>query len=197
MLDEQASVLVRVTGFLEALEIPYFVAGSYASNVHGFFRATADADLVADMKLSHVESFTERLGREFYFDSGSIRDAVLRRASFNVIHFDTSHKVDVFLLKRELFPLAEMERRQRSRLAPDAPEQVWMASVEDTILAKLDWYRLGGGVSDRQWGDVTGVLKVQGERLDFAYLHQWAKELGVAELLKRALEDSGVGPPSQ
>jgi hypothetical protein len=192
MLDEQASVLVRVTGFLEQLEVSYFVAGSYASNVHGFYRATADADLVADLKLRHVEPFTELLGREFYFDAAAIRDAVMQRASFNVIHFDTSHKVDVFLLKREFFLLAELERRQRQRLAPNAPEQVWMASVEDTILSKLDWYRLGGGVSDRQWGDVTGVLKVQGERLDFAYLRQWAKELGVADLLERAFADSGL-----
>ena len=195
MLDEQASVLVRVTGFLEQLDVPYFVAGSYASNVHGFYRATADADLVADLKLKHVEPFVELLGREFYLDAVAIRDAVMRRASFNVIHFDTSQKVDVFLLKRELFPLAEMERRRQLRLAPGAPEQVWMASVEDTILAKLDWYRLGGGVSDRQWGDVTGVLKVQGERLDFAYLHHWAKELGVADLLGRALQDAGLDQP--
>lgn len=193
MLDEQASVLVCVTGFLERLEVPYFVAGSYASNVHGFYRATAAADLVADLKLKHVGPFVELLGQEFYLDPVAIREAVTRRASFNVIHFDTSQKVDVFLLKRELFPLAEMDRRQRLRLAPNTAEQVWMASVEDTILAKLDWYRQGGGVSDRQWGDVTGVLKVQGERLDFAYLRQWAKELGVVDLLERAFSDSRLG----
>ena len=192
MLDEQASVLVRVTGFLEHLDVPYFVAGSYASNAHGFYRATADADLVADLKLKHVEPFVELLGDEFYLNAQTIRDAVTHRRSFNVIHLTTSQKVDVFLLTRDLFPLAEMERRQRLRLAPNAPEQVWMASVEDTILAKLDWYRIGGGVSDRQWGDITGVLKVQAEWLNFAYLDVWAKELGIADLLARALADSGL-----
>jgi len=65
-----------------------------------------------------------------------------------------------------------------------------MASAEDTVLSKLEWYRLREGVSDRQWQDVLGVLKVQGERLDLAYLRQWAAELGVAELLEKAIAEA-------
>lgn len=192
MLHEQIKVLLRVAETLERLEVPHFVAGSFASNAYGFYRATADADLVADLKLRHVTPFAQTLADEFYLNEDAILDAVKRRASFNVIHFDTAQKVDVFLLKREPHPLSEMERRRRQRLAPSAPETVWMASVEDTILAKLDWFRLGGGVSDRQWGDVTGVLKVQAERLDLAYLREMAGELKVSDLLERALQDSGL-----
>ncbi len=192
MLDEQTSVLAKVTQTLEHLEVPYFVAGSFASNVHGFYRATADADLVADLKLRHIEPFAEALRREFYLAEEAIREAVMRRASFNVIHLDTAQKVDVFLLKRELYPLSEMQRRSRQRLSPDAIEQAWFASVEDTILAKLDWFRLGGGVSDRQWGDVTGVMKVQATNLDLDYLQHWAGELRLTDLLQRALEESGL-----
>ena len=192
MLDEQTSVLVNVTQTLERLEVPYFIAGSFASNVHGFYRATADADLVADLKLHHIEPFAEALHGEFYLAVEAIRDAVMRRASFNVIHLDTAQKVDVFLLKREFYPLSEMERRCRKRLAPEAAEQAWFASAEDTILAKLDWYRRGGGVSDRQWGDVTGVLKVQAPTLDRDYLRHWAGELALTDLLNRALEESGL-----
>ena len=60
------------------------------------------------------------------------------------------------------------------------------------MLAKLQWYRDGGGVSDRQWNDVLGVLKVQGATLDRAYLEEWARELGLTDLLRRALEDAGL-----
>ena len=60
------------------------------------------------------------------------------------------------------------------------------------MLAKLQWYREGGGVSDRQWTDVLGVLKVQGATLDRAYLEEWARELGLTSLLRRALDDAGL-----
>jgi hypothetical protein len=95
-------------------------------------------------------------------------------------------------MKRELFQLEEMQRRVRHPLTPDGLHETWLATPEDTILAKLDWYRLGGGVSDRQWGDVTGVMKVQAENLDLAYLRRWADELRLRDLLERALGDSGL-----
>ena len=82
-----------------------------------------------------------------------------------------------------------MPRRLAPRLPPVA---VSTSSAEDTVLAKLQWYRDGGGVSDRQWNDVLGVLKVQGTTLDRAYLEDWARELGLADLLRRALEDAGL-----
>jgi hypothetical protein len=57
---------------------------------------------------------------------------------------------------------------------------------EDTILRKLLWYEGGGAVSDRQWRDVLGVLRVSGAMLDDRYLDDWAARLGVDALLGRA-----------
>jgi hypothetical protein len=67
-----------------------------------------------------------------------------------------------------------------------------MASPEGTILNKLEWYRMGGEVSDRQWNDILGVLKVQGTSLDMVYLQRWAANLNVTDLLERALVDAGL-----
>lgn len=68
----------------------------------------------------------------------------------------------------------------------------YVASPEGTILNKLEWYKMGGGVSDRQWNDILGVLKVQGTNLDMPYLHRWATVLEVADLLQTALVDAGL-----
>ncbi|HIP95637.1 MAG TPA: hypothetical protein EYH32_00295 [Anaerolineae bacterium] len=70
--------------------------------------------------------------------------------------------------------------------------EFYLASPEDVILHKLDWFRLGGGVSERQWNDVLGVLKVQALSLDLAYLQRWAAELGLTGLLDQAFNEAGI-----
>jgi len=187
-LPEPIAVTLLVTEALEELNVPYFIGGSLASAVQGAARATMDADLVADLRPEHVDPVALALSAEFYLDAETMRSAVRRRSSFNLIHLRTMFKVDVFVNKGRPFDHAQLERRALHPLALDPPCWAYIASPEDTVLAKLDWYRQGGGVSDRQWRDVISVLKVQGSRLDAAYLRTLAGRLGVADLLDRALE---------
>ena len=192
MLTEPVQATLLVVEALEALAVPYLIGGSLASAVHGVVRATMDTDLVADLRLEHAEPLAQALGDAFYVDVESIRDAIRRRSSFNVIHMNTMFKVDIFIPKQRPFDQVQLQRRTEQVVATDPERKAYVASAEDIILAKLEWYRKGGEVSDRQWKDVLGVLKVQSDRLDLAYLRHWAASLGVSDLLKKALTVAGL-----
>src|SRR5207244_13377178 len=119
------------------------------------------------------------------------REAIRRRSSVHAIHLDTMLKVDVFIPKTRAFDQEELRRTRREVLA-EGTRSFYMASPEGTILNKLEWYRMGGEVSDRQWNDILGVLKIQGTNLDMDYLKKWSANLNVTDLLERALVDAGL-----
>jgi hypothetical protein len=187
-------VLAAISPIIETLEqlgVSYHIGGSVASSVYGILRATIDADIVADLRLEHVRPLVMQLKTDYYIDEDMIRDAIKRRSSFNVIHLDTMLKVDVFIPKSRLFDQEELRRSQQEVLL-EGTRPFSVASPEGTILNKLEWYRMGGEVSDRQWNDILGVLKVQGTDLDMFYLQKWAANLNVTDLLERSLVDAGL-----
>lgn len=144
MLSEPILVVARIVQSFDTLGIPYVVGGSLASSVYGIPRATQDVDLVADLIVSHAEKLQQLLADDFYVDSDMIRDAVLKRASFNVIHLATMFKADVFVMKRDAWSREEMSRARQEQLdGPSGPVNIRFASPEDTLLHKLVWYRLG------------------------------------------------------
>lgn len=177
----------------EELGVSWHVGGSVASSAQGLARATLDADLVADLREQHVARFVARLEAEYYIDADMIRDAIRRRATFNLLHLATMTKVDVFILQTAPYEQEAFRRRQPDTLeeAPDA-RIFWLSSPEDTILHKLQCYRWGGEVAERQWGDVLGVMRVQGRSLDVGYLRRWAPAIGVLDLLRRAAAEAGL-----
>jgi hypothetical protein len=188
MLPEQLAVTMLVVDAFEALSVPYAIGGSFASALHGVMRATMDADLVADLRPGQVVPFALALGEAFYADVEMMRDATRAHSSFNLIHLDSMFKVDIFVARPRDFDRAQLDRRQLHLLSENPERRAYVASAEDTVLSKLEWYRLGGEMSGRQWRDALGVLKVQGERLDLEYMRRMAAGLGVADLLSRALE---------
>lgn len=187
MFSSPIQVTLLVIEALEALGVPYLIGGSVASALYGVERMTMDADVVADLRPEHVAPLVQRLGESFYMDVPAVLEAILRQSSFNMIHQATMFKVDIFILKHRPFDQMQLSRRIEQPVAFEPEQRAYFASVEDTILAKLEWYRLGGEVSERQWRDVLGVIRTQADRLDLGYLRQWAPELDVADLLELAL----------
>jgi hypothetical protein len=184
--------MTPVVEALEALGVSYHIGGSVASSVHGVGRATADADLVADLRVEHVQPLVTMLEVAYFVQSEAIEEAITQRSSFNVIHLDTMIKVDIFVPPPQPFE-QEVQRRavQDTLDAEERGRRFHLASPEDTILHKLRWYRRGGEVSERQWNDVLGILLVQAGYLDLNYLWRWADQLGVRDLLERALAAIG------
>lgn len=190
MQGETTRITLLVAQTLERIGIPYAVAGSLASSLHGIMRFTLDVDIVADMKLEHVQPLVAALSQEFYADDEMMRNAIERRSSFNLIHYETAFKVDIFIRKPRIFDKMQLERRRSSIIVTNPEQSVYVVSPEDIVLAKLEWYRMGGEVSDRQWRDILGVLKTCAGEVDVDYLRTWAGELKVGDLLERALQEA-------
>jgi hypothetical protein len=187
--DALAAIVPLIAEF-ERLGIAYYVGGSIAGSLHGKPRATLDVDIVADVASEHVGPLVDALKSIYYIDASMIREAIARRSCFNLIHWATSFKVDVFVIKNRPYDREALKRiEERSICSGNVTAQLLLAAPEDIVLAKLEWYRLGDEVSEQQWRDVLSVLQMQSKRLDRAYLEKWAAELGVADLLAKAWKE--------
>jgi hypothetical protein len=186
-LDESPLVVVADVGAVfDRLRVPYVVGGSVASSFYGIPRSTQDADIVAALNEDLIAPFVQALGEDYYADADMIRDAVVRRASCNIVHRPTMFKIDIFIMRGDSYSRGEMQRGiVASVVTTVGARDIRFATAEDTLLQKLAWYKLGGEISDRQWHDVLGILRVQ-TTLDDHYLDEWADMLDVSALLRRA-----------
>jgi len=192
MQNEPIEVTLKVTGVFEKLGVPYLIGGSLASTLYGMVRSTQDSDIVAEMRSEHLKPFVSALQGEFFVDEEMVAKSIQHHASFNIIHRESMFKVDVFVPHPRTYLQSQLARAQRQFFTFEtaSPVSARFASPEDTILSKLEWYRMGGEVSERQWRDVLGVLKTRSEQLDIPYLRKWAIELKVEDLLERALDET-------
>jgi hypothetical protein len=191
LADGPLEITLRVVAILDDLGIEYVLGGSLASSIVGEPRATADVDLAVALGQDQVAPLVRALESEYYVSESAALDAVHRHASFNLVHLETVQKVDLFVLGDGVLDRRQLEGRVRMVVSEHPPRELWVGSAEDQILRKLSWYRAGGEVSDRQWRDVIGILAVQGQRLDANVLRETADQLGLSDLLERALHDAG------
>jgi hypothetical protein len=181
-------VALRVATALEQVGAGYFVGGSFASSLDGEPRATNDIDFVIDLKLGKIADFVAALGPDFEVDVDMLRDAVPHGRSANAFYLPLVLKIDFFGHPHGPYDDSEFNRR-RPVVVRDG-RSIFVKAPEDTVLRKLLWFRAGGEVSDRQWRDILGVLRTRQDTLDTAYLQDWARRLGVRELLARAVSEA-------
>jgi hypothetical protein len=189
------SALLAVVAILEDLGIEYAVGGSVASSIHGEPRASADADLLVRLSCEQLAALLSRLDGPFYVSEDAARDAWRRHGSFNAIHLASMYKIDLFVAGPSSLDRDQLDRRTRVELTDHPASSAYVTAAENVVLRKLDWFRQSGETSDRQWRDVLGVLKVQADLLDLAYLRNAANESGLSDLLDRALRESGTHEP--
>lgn len=184
------SALAQAVAALEQAGIEYFVGGSMASIVHGEMRTTQAADMIVRVPAGTVGQLAATLEQDFFVDREFLAECFAAGSSCNVIHRKTGFKVDLFPIQARDFSKNEMSRARYVSTADGS--QMRIASAEDCVLAKLEWFEKGNRASDRQWRDVLGVMKASGPALDCEYLRRWAAELGVGELLENALAQAGL-----
>lgn len=182
VLIGELGVAIDIGRHFDDLSVAWLIGGSVASSTFGEPRATADVDVVADLRTAHIDPLFAALVATYYLDRDVMRDAANRRGTFNAIHLESMTKVDVYCAKDDPVSRVELTRRiYREVLGARLP----FASPEDTIVQKLRWFVDGGGVSDRQWRDALGVLRVWDGKLDESYLDRTAFALGVGDLLAK------------
>jgi hypothetical protein len=178
-------LLREVTGRLERIGITdYFLVGSLAAMYYGRPRLTQDVDLVVKMGSGQIGAFAGAFPlSEFYCPPLEIlEDEVARKGSFNLIHHPSGLKVDIVLCKPTEFYQGELARRRKVEVLPGF--ETYVASPEDVILKKLDFYR--EGESGKHLRDIAGILARN--PLDEAYLDRWIAHFGLQKEWARARE---------
>lgn len=183
-------VALLVGDALDRVGAPYFVGGSVASSLQGEPRSTNDIDIVVQLPPARVALFRDELGSGFEVDVDMLVGALRSGSSANIFYLPWFTKIDIFPVGRSAYD--ESEFRRKAPVVVKGEASLVVKSVEDTVLRKLLWYREGGAVSDRQWRDIVGVLRVSVDQADTRYLSDWAARLGLQDLLAKARAEASV-----
>lgn len=183
------AVALQVTHVLDQLGVIHTIGGSIASSIAGEPRSTIDVDIVAAVTAGHVDELARRLEPEFYLNADAIRRAIATASAVNLIHQETSIKIDLFVAGGTALDAQQLARRVHVAVGGRV---IYVHPPEDILLQKLRWFRLSGETSQRQWRDAVGIVRVQGGHLDRAYVRRYARALDVEALVERILSSASA-----
>lgn len=163
---------------LETMSVAYFVTGSVALARYGQPRQTLDVDVVLELPPRGLARLASVFQEDFLVNEPISFGG---RWMASLISIDTLEKVDLILGRDDPWGRAAMGRRERWDHPFYGP--IWVTTLEDLILAKLEW---SGGSSELQSRDCRNLIATNGDAIDWPYLESWARVLDVEPLLETA-----------
>lgn len=181
--NSQEQLLKTITSLLQKANIPYMITGSISVVFYGRPRASHDIDFVVEAHAGDIKrilrAFASLPQNEFLVDPLTIRDAIMQKFIFQILHLPTMLKFDFWLLKDEPFDKKRFQRKQKINIFG---QQMVFSSAEDTILIKLLWYK--ESKIEKHLIDAAFVYQIQKKSLDEKYLALWSKKQNTTKLLK-------------
>lgn len=160
----------------ERLKIAYFITGGMAAIAYGEPRYTNDLDMIADLQEFHPSQLlTEFQPPEYYLSEEAMGEAIAQWGQFNIIHTTSGNKVDVIVASPNEYDQLRLRRKRLLNLETDF--QAFFAAPEDVILKKMEYFKIGG--SEKHLRDITNILLINGDRLDYEYISQWSDTLEI------------------
>ena len=185
--------LRRVVEIIDDAGVSYMLTGSLAAAYYAVPRATQDLDVVVEAEEAGIDRIVQGLSDAgFYVDREAAQEARRTHGQFNAIDPTSGWKADLIVRKDRAYSRVEFGRRERVTILD---VEVEIASLEDVLIAKLEWSRLGDSALQRR--DVLQLLERTWEQLDQSYVEGWVAELGLqtewADALNRVAETEGEG----
>jgi predicted nucleotidyltransferase len=167
--------LQTVIGALDEAGVSYMLTGSLAAAFYAVPRATQDVDVVIETEQAGLDRLVARLLEAgWYVDRNAADEAWKGHGQFNAIDPESGWKADFIVRRERPFSREEFKRRRRISLLG---VELSVASLEDVVITKLEWSRLGDSALQRR--DVLQLLERTWPRLDKAYLQKWISELAL------------------
>jgi len=186
-IQDSNSLGVLLHRIFVTMAIPYYVTGGLAAIAYGEPRTTTDIDMVLSLPRSSADALTQSLESNGFYVPSTDDIKSGRMDTLGVTHIESVSRADLIFGGSDEFSQIKFERRILLQVPGG---ELYFSSPEDVILSKLRWRKQSR--SDKQWRDILGILKVQGNSLDFNYLQQWADTLDVSDDLVQSLVESGL-----
>jgi hypothetical protein len=176
------TIMVRA---LNDAGIPFMLTGSLAAAFYGTPRATQDIDLVIEAQPGNLQRLIENLeSAGLYVDHGAAFEALDTAGQFNAIDPVSGWKADLIVRRTREFSRTEFQRRRGEDLFG---VEVALTTLEDLIIAKLEWSELGD--SELQRRDIRNLLELAGDSVDEPYMMTWIAALGLQGAWERMKRD--------